>query len=95
MQSNYSWCSSEADEIFGKSTSKKRKTIGRVYDVLKSLRTSSHELGSDCMYKTLKCWKNISEEEHNLVIQHFNLLDHTNKQNSYLSGLITILVYYS
>lgn len=49
MESDYSGCSSEADEIFGKSISKKRKTTERVSDVLKSLRTRSYELGTDCM----------------------------------------------
>lgn len=36
------------------------------------------------------CWKKISEEERNRIIRDYNLLSHTNKQNYYLSGLITI-----
>lgn len=71
--------------------SKKRKKAGRITDVMKKLRLQSHELGSDCQCKRLKCFENSTVEERQGVLNAFNQLDSIDAQNSHLAGLIAVL----
>lgn len=58
---------------------------------MKHLRAGSHELGPNCFCKRLACFQNVTEEDRKRIIRDYNLLGDRNKQNSYLSGLITCL----
>lgn len=91
MDSDYAE-SSEGEPVPSTSKdSKKRKRIGRVTDVMKKLRASTHELGPDCFCKRFKCFSTISAPERHRLIREFNDLGETNSQNSFLAGLITVL----
>uniref|UniRef100_A0A2S2QTH8 Uncharacterized protein n=1 Tax=Sipha flava TaxID=143950 RepID=A0A2S2QTH8_9HEMI len=60
-------------------------------EVMKKLRATSNEVGSDCRCKRYKCFEVISPEERNRIIKDFNSLGEDNRQNEYLGGLIRIL----
>lgn len=68
----------------------KQKGLGRLRDVAKKLRVQSHELGSDCKCKRLKCFEQISENERKTILKKFNEMSDRNEQNAYLASLITI-----
>lgn len=70
---------------------KKRKSTGRVKDVMKKLRASSNEIGEDCRCFRYKCFQVISPVEQQRIIGNFNKLGDYNKQNQYLSGLISVV----
>lgn len=70
---------------------KKRKRTGKMTDVMKKLRASSHESGQDCKCTRFKCFKTISPDERQRIISHFNQLGDYNAQSKYLSGLITLV----
>lgn len=69
-------------------SSKKRKSFGRMQDVMKKLRLCSHETGPDCKCLKLECFKNISVSERNDIISKFNQIQSHEKQSMYLCGLI-------
>lgn len=91
MESDYSGSGSEGDGFFIVPTTKKRQKTGRVRDVMKHLRAGSHELGPNCFCKRLECFQTVTEENRKRIIREYNLLGDRDKQNSYLSGLITVL----
>lgn len=68
--------------------SRKRKSFGRMQDVMKKMRLCSHELGPDCKCLRLECFKNISLSERQDIISKFNLVSSHEKQSMYLCGLI-------
>jgi len=53
---------------------KKRKKTGRLSEVMKKLRATSNEVGSDCRCKRHKCFDVIYPEERNRIIKDFNNL---------------------
>lgn len=77
------------DEVLVSKTSKKRKSYGRMRDVMKKIRLNSHITGDDCKCNRLKCFDNVKLEDRRRIIKEFNGLDTYDKQNSYLGGLIT------
>lgn len=82
--------SSDCDENYVYKTTKKRKSHGRMSEVLKKLKLSSHEPGPACGCK-LGCFIKIPAEARTQILQNFNLLASHDAQNSYLSGLISVL----
>lgn len=70
---------------------KKRQKHGRLRDVNKKMKLQSHEIGRECNCKRLECSKKIPAEGKQNIIRSFNLLESTDKQNSYLCGLISIV----
>lgn len=73
------------------SSTKKRPKHGRLTDVNKKIKLQSHEIGKECDCKRLECSKKIPAEGKQSIIKNFNLLKSTDKQNSYLCGLISIV----
>lgn len=73
-------------------STKKRKSFGRMTDVAKKLRLSSHEVGEDCKCVRLKCFINTSEAERKFLIKQFNEIDSHNAQNAYLCSLMNMHV---
>lgn len=71
-------------------SAKEKPVTGRMTDVMKKLRLSSHETGEDCHCKRHGCFDKINETQRKVIIQQFNLLNY-NEQNSYLTGLINIV----
>lgn len=69
---------------------KKRKSHGRMAEVMKKIRLSSHEGGLPCNCKQ-KCFQRISPDARRDVLQNFNMLPSHDVQNSYLCGLISVL----
>jgi len=90
MDTSFSDFSAEFEEN-NANHAKKRKKTGRLSEVMKKLRATSNEVGSDCCCKRHKCFDVISPEERNRIIKDFNNLGEYNRQNEYLGGLITIL----
>lgn len=90
MSSDFSGTDSEEGTSF-RSDVKKRKSTGRMKDVMKKLRASTNEIGEDCKCFRHKCFKVISPEERQQIISRFNALGDYNKQNQYLSGLISVI----
>lgn len=81
----------EVYSITGSVNTKKRKVHGRITDVMKKIRLQSHELGKDCQCKRLKCFSETTAEERQLNILNFNQLQSVDEQNSFLSGLISVV----
>lgn len=81
---------SDCDENYVYKTTKKRKSHGRMSEVLKKLKLSSHEAGPACGCR-LGCFDRIPIEARTQILQNFNLLPTHDAQNSYLSGLISVL----
>lgn len=77
------------NDVYTVQNVKKKPKHGRMSDVMKQLRLSSHEVGSDCKCKRLKCFDNLSCQERKLIIKHFNELKSYDEQNLYLFGLVT------
>lgn len=90
MDSDYS-VSSESETGLSSRETKKRKRTGRGRDVMKILRATTHELGPDCFCKRFKCFTVVPEPERYRIIREFNELGNTDAQNSYISGLISVL----
>lgn len=68
MDSDYVGSSSESEPGPSSRETKKRKKTGRSRDVMKIMRATTHELGSDCFCKRYRCFTAISESErHRLV----------------------------
>lgn len=62
MLSNFS--DSDCESGSGEpSNVKKRKKTGRISDVMKKLRATSHEIGNNCKCTHLKCFQTIPPEE--------------------------------
>lgn len=71
-------------------SSKKRRSFGRMRDVGKKLRLSSHETGKDCHCKSrLKCFESVVPEIRKVLISDFNQCSSYDEQSVYLCGLIT------
>lgn len=81
---------SDCDENYVYQTTKKRKSHGRMSEVLKKLRLSSHEPGPACGCR-LGCFVKIPEQSRTQILKNFNLLASHDAQNSNLSGLISVL----
>lgn len=84
---------SETEEVANTSRnvySAKRKKCGRMTDVMKKIRLSSHETGPDCKCKKLKCFQNVSAEQRLQRIKQFNEMATYDEQNMYLFGLMSI-----
>lgn len=47
---------SDNEVLLSSSSSRKRKSYGRMKDVAKKLRLSTHETGADCKCLKLKCF---------------------------------------
>lgn len=71
------------------SNTKKRKETGRMSEVMKNLRATTHETGSDWNWSRYKCFEIVSLEERKRIIKNFNNLDDYNAQNQYLGGLVS------
>lgn len=85
---------SDTDSVEGTSVQsniKKRKNTGRMSDVMKKLRATTHEIGEDCKCFRFKCFEVVSPEERQRIISNFNQLGEYNAQNQYLSGLISVV----
>lgn len=81
------------DESFNdllKKQTKKRPTHGRLTDVNKRLRATTHELGPSCECKRYKCFQVINEDQRKEIIRQFNEFGNHQEQNLYLGGLITV-----
>lgn len=72
-------------------SAKKRPKTGRVQDVMKKIRLSTHEQGDPCFCQRLKCFEIVDEENRKSIINNFNSMTSNDEQNSYLSGLISII----
>lgn len=83
--------SDSVDGISAQSNVKKRKKAGKMSDVMKKLRATTHEVGDDCKCFRFKCFEVVSSEERQRIITNFNQLGEYNAQNQYLSGLITVV----
>ena len=90
MLSDFSETDSVDENSFQRNV-KKRKKSGRMKDVMKKLRASSNEIGENCRCFRYKCFQVISPEERQRIISNFNKLGDYNKQNQYLSGLISVV----
>ncbi|KAG8295686.1 hypothetical protein J6590_074799 [Homalodisca vitripennis] len=88
---SYSESDTDTEETKTIAKTKKRKSHGRVTDVMKKMRLQSHELGPDCCCARLKCFSEVSAEERSVNISHFNKLQSVNEQNSLLTGLINVV----
>ncbi|CAG9826141.1 unnamed protein product [Diabrotica balteata] len=75
-------------EVVVSKTTKKRKSYGRVKDVMKKIRPNSHTTGKDCKFHRLKCFENSLLDCRLRIIRQFNELNSYDKQNSYLGGLV-------
>lgn len=83
-------CQSESDKMSESSgITRKRQSLGRMVDVAKKLKVSSHSLGPDCRCKRLKCFEKVNLTQRNLIIKKFNQLATHDEQSAYLCGLIT------
>lgn len=71
-----------------KTQARKKKRTGRLSEVSKKIKLSSHEMGGSCKCTRLKCFETTSEEERKMILRHFNSLSSHNDQNNYLAGLI-------
>ena len=70
---------------------KKRRVLGSISDANKKRRLSTHETGPNCMCTRLQCFENVSENERNRIIAHFNELSSKAEQDAYLSKYIEVL----
>lgn len=82
--------SDESEEVFADKKTKKRKSHGRMAEVAKKIKLSSHEPGPPCRCR-MQCCQKMTKEAQKKILQNFNLLESHDAQNSYLSGLISVL----
>lgn len=54
---------SDVGNVTNNAKTRKRKSHGRMRDVLKKWRVSTHEAGPDCKCKRQKCFERVSEGE--------------------------------
>lgn len=73
------------------SNTKKRKKTGRMNEVMKKLRATTHETGRDCNCSRYKCFEVVSLEQWKRIIKNFNNLGDYNAQNQYLGGLVSVV----
>lgn len=76
--------SSSDPEVAVETNTRKRTKTGRTRDVIKGLR-------ANCLCKRLRCFQTVSKIERKRILREFNELENSNGQNTYLSGLITVL----
>ncbi|CAH1979308.1 unnamed protein product [Acanthoscelides obtectus] len=81
----------ESEVVSRQNESKKRKKYGRMRDVMKKIRLQSHEVGANCNCRK-QCFQNVPEEARKTILKNFNAMTSINEQNSYLCGLITVLL---
>ena len=79
--------SGSEDEV--PSGTRKRKSFGRMSDVMKKIRLFSHETGPSCECVRLKCYEKITEQQRQIIIKNFNGMETYNAQNLYLFGLMS------
>lgn len=72
------------------SVSKKKRKHGSMFEASKKLRNSTYETGVNCHCTRYKCFDNVTLEDRNLLIRHFNKLEDRNSQNAYLSALVSV-----
>lgn len=70
---------------------KKRPITGRISDVSRKMKVKGYTTGENCKCKRFACFDIISLEERNQLISKFNEYNSFNDQNSYLSGLISVV----
>jgi hypothetical protein len=70
---------------------KRKRRSGKLTDVMKKIRTASHEIGDDCKCIRFKCFQTVLPDERVRIISTFNQMTDYDTQNKYLSGLITLL----
>ncbi|CAH1113449.1 unnamed protein product [Psylliodes chrysocephalus] len=68
---------------------KKRPTLGRVFDSSKKLRLQTPETGSSCQCSRLKFFNVIGVQDRLAIIKNFNEMKSHNEQSLYLAGLIS------
>lgn len=73
------------------SNTKKRKKTGRISEVMKNFRATTHETGRDCNCSRYKCFEVVSPEEWKRIIKNFNNLGDYNAQNQYLGCLVSVV----
>lgn len=73
------------------SSTKKKKSFGRMRDVMKKMRATTFESGENCKCKILKCFQKVSYESSTRLLLEFNKLGDWNKQTAYLAGLISVV----
>lgn len=81
---------SDCDIKISTQQTKKRKKTGRIQDVMKRLRLSTHELGPPCNCTRFKCFEQLSEVNLQEILRYFNSFGSVYEQNLYLCGLITV-----
>lgn len=91
MLSDISGSEGEEGTHVGLQNAKKRKKTGKVSDVMKKLRATTHEVGDDCQCSRYKCFHVVSPENRKRIINNFNGLGDYNAQNQYLGGLISVV----
>lgn len=69
---------------------KKRKVSGRMVDVRKKLNLMTHVLGQNCECR-LKCFEVVPDSVKKSILWQFNLMESKDEQDSYLSGMISVL----
>ena len=77
-------------KLFFKLEQKKKKSFGRSFEVMKKLRLSTHETGSDCNCERLQYFERVNEENRKTIINNFNNLKSRNEQSLYLACLIRV-----
>lgn len=82
--------SDDEEENLKSRKSKKREKTGRMTDVMKKLKSSTHETGPACQCMN-QCFNIITLEERIRIIRQFNDLGDYNKQSEHLCGLISVL----
>lgn len=80
----------EEVSIVSEKKTKKRKVHGRISDVRRKLNLQSHSAGENCNCR-MKCFDKITPESRSIILKEFNMMDSHDKQNAYLSGLISLL----
>lgn len=70
---------------------KKRKSFGRMTEVMKKLRLATHESGEECECQRLNCFAKIKDRDRKRIISYFNCLGTYDIQNQYLAGLVTVV----
>lgn len=53
-------------------SAKKRKKTGKMSDVMKKLRATTHEVSDDCKCSRYKCFQVVSLEDRQRIIKNFN-----------------------
>lgn len=82
----------DMDDLVGnlKSSSKKRKSFGRMKDVQKKLKLQSHETGEPCTCKN-NCFDSVPDNGKKELISIMNSMQNNDEVNIYLAGLVSLV----